>query len=310
MQLSALMLSDVSGINQWRYVDIFEYTQGDHPRVYFMLIDATKYKATEGFNPNGQRYMPAAGAQLQVVLKSPYVNPTAQQVYGNLYGTGITGVSQYSPPVPPQYPTGPQVSPGPGGTLVKTCYQAFPGGAGTATTGTATLTPGFLAFPSAVQVLSSGSWITNPAISRVTAQWQSTTVYLPGQKVLYMVGGVVNIYTLTGLSQSLNQIPTASPWLLSGPVGDLYITNASVGYGFVIASTSAFDISDVSWSYTNITASPPGDPSIWYFDFQAGEDTQQVFRDMWISLNEGGKITNGLVRQAFSALPVGSTSCT
>jgi hypothetical protein len=62
------MLDGVGSVNDFTYVDVVEFTQGDQVDVYFQLIDASKDKALQQFKPAGRRFMPAAGATLQVTL--------------------------------------------------------------------------------------------------------------------------------------------------------------------------------------------------------------------------------------------------
>ena len=68
MLLSCRMLQDVSGVNSFEYAEAAEFTEGDAASVYFQLIDRSKDARSSGFVPSGRRYMPAAGATLEVVL--------------------------------------------------------------------------------------------------------------------------------------------------------------------------------------------------------------------------------------------------
>lgn len=68
MLLSARMLENVSGVNAFARVNEVSFTEGDTPTVYFQLVDLSLDRAEEGFAPAGRRYVPAAGALLQVVL--------------------------------------------------------------------------------------------------------------------------------------------------------------------------------------------------------------------------------------------------
>jgi hypothetical protein len=70
MRLSARMLSAVSDVNNFDYVDVLEFTEGDLPKIYFQLTDASVDRAEKGFVPAGRRYMPAAGATLTATLQS------------------------------------------------------------------------------------------------------------------------------------------------------------------------------------------------------------------------------------------------
>lgn len=68
MLLSARMLDSVGSVNNFDYVDQVSFTQGDTVDVYFQLIDVTQDKVAQQFKPAGRRYMPTAGAVLQVTL--------------------------------------------------------------------------------------------------------------------------------------------------------------------------------------------------------------------------------------------------
>lgn len=68
MLLSARPLDNVIDVNTYEVVDHFEFTEGDAPSLYFQLLDLSKDKTERGFIPAGRRYIPAAGATLQVVL--------------------------------------------------------------------------------------------------------------------------------------------------------------------------------------------------------------------------------------------------
>jgi len=70
MVLSARFLNDVTSKNSFEYAQVGEFTQGDTVSVYFQLVDSTLDIATHGFVPAGRRYIPDAGATLQVVVDS------------------------------------------------------------------------------------------------------------------------------------------------------------------------------------------------------------------------------------------------
>jgi hypothetical protein len=65
MLLSARILNDVGGVNTFSYAQVAEFTEGDAPTIYFQLIDESLDRDSR---PAGRRYMPAAGATLQVVI--------------------------------------------------------------------------------------------------------------------------------------------------------------------------------------------------------------------------------------------------
>jgi hypothetical protein len=68
MLLSARILNNVANVNVFSYDDTARFTEGDAPEIYFQLIDASLDRASDGFSPGGRRYMPAAGATLQITL--------------------------------------------------------------------------------------------------------------------------------------------------------------------------------------------------------------------------------------------------
>lgn len=70
MLLSALMLKDVQSVNSYEPDTELSWTEGDSLDVYFQLIDASLDRATQGFWPEGRRYVPAAGATLSCVIEN------------------------------------------------------------------------------------------------------------------------------------------------------------------------------------------------------------------------------------------------
>jgi len=70
MLLSARPLKDVNGVNSFEVSTQAEWTQGDTTYFYFQLIDSSLDLSNQGFNPAGRRYVPAAGATLQVIMES------------------------------------------------------------------------------------------------------------------------------------------------------------------------------------------------------------------------------------------------
>jgi hypothetical protein len=70
MKLSVTVLDDVEDVNDYHYATQAESTVGDATQLYFQLSDATKNLGQHGFNPGGLRYMPVAGATLQVTFKN------------------------------------------------------------------------------------------------------------------------------------------------------------------------------------------------------------------------------------------------
>jgi hypothetical protein len=70
MLLSCRFLIDVAGVNSFEYANTVEFYFGDSQSVYLQLIDASLDRNDQGFSPAGRRYMPAAGATLEVTLNS------------------------------------------------------------------------------------------------------------------------------------------------------------------------------------------------------------------------------------------------
>lgn len=68
MKLQVLPLIDVQGVNDFVYASQIEMTQGDATDVYFQLVDGEKNLSQHGYNPPGLRYLPQAGATLQVTF--------------------------------------------------------------------------------------------------------------------------------------------------------------------------------------------------------------------------------------------------
>lgn len=70
MLLSGRMLNDVANVNSFEPVETLKATENDTIDVYFQLVDKSLDTPQQGFYPSGRRYMPAAGATLQVVMQS------------------------------------------------------------------------------------------------------------------------------------------------------------------------------------------------------------------------------------------------
>lgn len=67
MLLSARILSNVASVNVFTYENVARFTEGDGPDLYFQLIDASLDRQCD---PPGRRYMPAAGATLEVTVQN------------------------------------------------------------------------------------------------------------------------------------------------------------------------------------------------------------------------------------------------
>ena len=68
MLLSVRPLENAVSVNNFEVVQSLRFREGDAPTISFMLIDAARDRPERGFSPAGRRYIPAAGATLQVTL--------------------------------------------------------------------------------------------------------------------------------------------------------------------------------------------------------------------------------------------------
>ena len=87
MLLSARMMDDVSGVNNFGYTPTAEMSQGNQTDVYFQLIDASVDLPTTGLNPSGRRYCPSTAATLQVCFKSIDNSVTVQRFAAPAFST-------------------------------------------------------------------------------------------------------------------------------------------------------------------------------------------------------------------------------
>lgn len=67
MKLGLTMVDNVPTLNNLKYINQLSVTQGETADLYFQLIDVD---TKDQKNQWGNRYMPASGATLQVVIKS------------------------------------------------------------------------------------------------------------------------------------------------------------------------------------------------------------------------------------------------
>jgi len=70
MKLSCRILTDVGSVNTFRYASAAQFSAGDQQTVYLQLVDVSLDRSDEGYVPAGRRFVPAAGATMQVVLNS------------------------------------------------------------------------------------------------------------------------------------------------------------------------------------------------------------------------------------------------
>lgn len=70
MLLSARFLTDVANVNSFSQAAQLRMGEGEALTVYIQLVDVSKDRAEQGFVPAGRRFVPAAGATLQVQLQN------------------------------------------------------------------------------------------------------------------------------------------------------------------------------------------------------------------------------------------------
>lgn len=68
MQLGLRPLRDVGGVNNFRPGDSWQVEEGDAVSLFMQLVDESLDRGIEGYTPSGRRYMPAAGATLQITF--------------------------------------------------------------------------------------------------------------------------------------------------------------------------------------------------------------------------------------------------
>lgn len=90
MLLGARFMNNVASVNAFDWVQQVDMTEGDGPvTVTFQLIDKSLDREDQGFKPTaaGRRYMPAAGATLQVILKNIADANTLTKVASQVFPT-------------------------------------------------------------------------------------------------------------------------------------------------------------------------------------------------------------------------------
>jgi hypothetical protein len=70
MHLSARVLKDVQSVNSFEPDTELSWTEGDTLDVHLQLIDVSLDRALQGFQPEGRRYVPTAGATLSCVIEN------------------------------------------------------------------------------------------------------------------------------------------------------------------------------------------------------------------------------------------------
>lgn len=70
MLLSCRILEDVKDVNSFEYASAAMLNEGNEASIFIQLIDESLDKSLNGFKPAGRRFVPAAGATLQVTLDS------------------------------------------------------------------------------------------------------------------------------------------------------------------------------------------------------------------------------------------------
>jgi len=70
MHLSARVLKDVQSVNSFEADTELSWTEGDTLDIHLQLIDVSLDRALQGFQPEGRRYVPNAGATLSCVIEN------------------------------------------------------------------------------------------------------------------------------------------------------------------------------------------------------------------------------------------------
>ncbi len=70
MHLSARVLKDVQSVNSFEADTELSWTEGDTLDIHLQLIDVSLDRALQGFQPEGRRYVPTAGATLSCVIEN------------------------------------------------------------------------------------------------------------------------------------------------------------------------------------------------------------------------------------------------
>lgn len=68
MLLSCRILTDVVSVNSFEFDTAAKIAKGDATPVYLQLIDASVNTLDKGFYPSGRRFVPSAGATLQITF--------------------------------------------------------------------------------------------------------------------------------------------------------------------------------------------------------------------------------------------------
>jgi len=68
MKLGIRPLVSVASVNIFSYSQQLELNAGNAATFYFQLFDMDQDKASQGFDPAGKRYIPAAGATLAITF--------------------------------------------------------------------------------------------------------------------------------------------------------------------------------------------------------------------------------------------------
>ncbi len=90
MLLSARWLTNVVDVNTWDYADKVEFNEGDPVSVYFQLNDLSKDK------PLGKRYVPEAGATLQVTVTNLDDSKVYAKVATQVYSTTDASIWRFT----------------------------------------------------------------------------------------------------------------------------------------------------------------------------------------------------------------------
>lgn len=70
MLLSCRFLRNVQNVNSFEQSNTMELFAGDTQTLYLQLVDSGVDRTEQGFSPPGRRYIPGAGASLQVTFEN------------------------------------------------------------------------------------------------------------------------------------------------------------------------------------------------------------------------------------------------
>jgi hypothetical protein len=70
MKLSGRPLTNIVSVNSYNETEELEFHVGDATTLYLQLVDLDQRPSSQGYYPQGRRYMPAVGATLSVTFEN------------------------------------------------------------------------------------------------------------------------------------------------------------------------------------------------------------------------------------------------